>query len=62
VTVLSGQSTIHFKDRNVKLNPGDVIFIPKGKYHWAENTDPNSSVVFAVFSPGFDGKDRRKVE
>jgi len=62
VTALSGKSIIHFKERQVKLNPGDVIFVPKGTYHWAENTDSDASVVFAVFSPGFDGKDRRKAE
>jgi len=62
VTVLSGKSTIHFKDHQVLLEPGDVIFIPKGTYHWAENRDSVASVVFVVFSPGFDGKDKRKAE
>lgn len=62
VSVLSGKSTIHFKDHEVFLVPGDVIFIPKGTFHWAENTDPIASVVFVVFSPAFDGKDRRKAE
>ncbi len=62
VSVLSGKSTIHFKDHAVVLVPGDVIFIPKGTFHWAENTDSVASVVFAVFSPAFDGKDRRKAE
>lgn len=60
VTIISGRSTIHFKNRMVSLKPGDVISIPKGTYHWAENTGSESSVVFAVFSPPFDGKDRRR--
>jgi mannose-6-phosphate isomerase-like protein (cupin superfamily) len=62
VTVLSGKSIIHFKDHEVSLMPGDVIFIPKGTFHWAENTDPVASVVFVVFSPAFDGKDKRKAD
>ncbi|WP_165742104.1 cupin domain-containing protein [Candidatus Thiosymbion oneisti] len=62
VSVISGTSIIHFKNHAVSLLPGDVIYIPKGILHWAENTDPVASVVFAVFSPAFDGKDRRKAE
>jgi len=62
VTVLSGKSIIHFHDHAVSLAPGDVIFIPGGTFHWAENVDPEASVVFAVFSPAFDGQDRRRAE
>lgn len=62
VTVLSGKSIIHFHDHDVSLAPGDVIFIPGGTFHWAENVDPAASVVFAVFSPAFDGQDRRSAE
>ena len=62
VTVLSGKSIIHFHDHDVSLAPGDVIFIPQGTFHWAENTDPVASEVFAVFSPAFDGHDRRTAE
>ncbi len=62
VAVISGTSVIHFEDHEVSLLPGDVIHIPKGTFHWGENTDPVASVVFAVFSPAFDGKDRRKAE
>lgn len=60
-TIISGKSTIHFKDREVSLSPGDIIFIPKGSYHWVENKHPVATEIFAVFSPAFDGKDRRKV-
>ena len=60
VSVLSGKGIVHFKDHDVVITPGDVIFIPRGTFHWAENTDPDASVVFAVFSPPFDGKDKRR--
>lgn len=62
VTLLSGRSIIHFQDHNVILVPGDVLFIPRGTYHWAENIDLNASEVFVLFSPAFDGKDRRKAD
>ena len=62
VVILEGTSIIHFKDQQITLEKGDVIFIPKGTFHWAENTSPKASIVFATFSPAFDGKDRRVVK
>lgn len=59
VTVVFGKSIIHFKDHQVLLKAGDVISIAKGTYHWAENIDPDASVVFATFSPPYKGKDKR---
>lgn len=59
VSLLSGMSVIHFKDHEVKMLPGDVVFIPKGAYHWAENIAPSASIVFAIFSPAYSGKDKR---
>lgn len=62
VTVLSGNSTIHFADHSVALKTGDVVFIPKGTLHWAENHVAEGSVVFAVFSPAYSGKDQRMAD
>lgn len=62
VTILSGESTIHFKDHAVAVTPGDVVFIPKGSYHWAEHTGAAATVLFAVFSPEFTGNDKRLAE
>jgi mannose-6-phosphate isomerase-like protein (cupin superfamily) len=59
VSVISGKSVIHFKTHAVPLTPGDVVFVPPGTFHWAENQGDEASVVFAVFSPAFSGKDRR---
>lgn len=59
ITVIRGQSQIHFEDQTVVANPGDVIFIPKGTYHWAENLGDTGTEVHAIFSPAFDGKDIR---
>ena len=59
VSILSGKSIIHFKEHDVALSEGDVINIPKGVYHWAENIGSEASIVFATFSPAFKGKDKR---
>jgi len=62
VTVISGKSIIHFKDHEVILEKGDVVHIPRGTYHWAENIDAEASVAFALFSPSYKGKDKRLVK
>jgi len=59
VSMISGETILHFKDHEVLLYEGDVVTIPKGVYHWAENVDSEASVVFATFSPAFSGKDNR---
>ena len=59
VSIQSGNGSIHFRDHAVSLTPGDVVVIPKGTYHWAENTGPGVMIVFALFSPEFVGKDKR---
>lgn len=62
VTVISGQSVLHLADKTVSLNPGDVVLISKGEFHWVENVGADASLAHVVFTPPFDGKDRRIVE
>ena len=59
VTIVSGKSIIHFANHEVLLEQGDVVSIPKGIYHWAENIDSEATVVFVTFSPPYRGKDKR---
>ena len=59
VTIISGKAIVHFWNHEVVLEKGDVVTIPKGVYHWAENIDSDASVVFATFSPPYRGKDKR---
>ncbi len=61
-TVLSGRVKINFKDRSVLLKKVDTLYIPKGTYHWAENSNNLASEIFVVFSPSFNGKDRRRAD
>ena len=59
VTIIKGRSVIHFEDRAITVEAGDVVFIPKGTYHWAENVGDKGCEIHAVFSPAFEGKDTR---
>lgn len=59
IQVLSGQAIIHYAERTQKVTAGDTIVIPKGTYHWAENTGTEASVVLATFTPKLKGKDIR---
>jgi mannose-6-phosphate isomerase-like protein (cupin superfamily) len=57
VVMLSGGGVLHLGDRAIAVKPGDVMEIPRGTVHWAENTDAAGSEVYAVFSPPYDGMD-----
>lgn len=61
VFVLSGSVNMHFVGRVVPVGPGQVIDVPKGAFHWAENASAEPSFAYVVFTPAFDGKDRRFV-
>jgi mannose-6-phosphate isomerase-like protein (cupin superfamily) len=61
VMVLSGRARLHLGDRTVEVRPGDVMEIPRGAVHWAENTGPGASEVYAIFSPPYDGRDNLPV-
>lgn len=62
VFVLSGKARVHFATRSVEVGPLDIIEIPRGHMHWAENISPGPSVVYVIFTPPFDGKDHRLIE
>ncbi|HEX3133640.1 MAG TPA: cupin domain-containing protein [Planctomycetota bacterium] len=57
VVLLAGQARVHLGDHVVEVHPGDVMEIPRGTVHWAENTGATASEVYAVFSPPYDGHD-----
>ncbi len=62
VFVLKGRVRVHLGDRSVVLKPGDVVQIPHGLRHWAQNIDSHASEAYVVFSPPYDGKDKRLVD
>ena len=57
VVLLRGSARLHLGERVIDVHPGDVIEIPRGVVHWAENTARSASDVYAIFSPPFDGQD-----
>jgi quercetin dioxygenase-like cupin family protein len=61
VILLTGSARLHLGGRTVAVRAGDVMEIPRGVVHWAENTGPGASEVYAVFSPPFDGRDNLPV-
>jgi mannose-6-phosphate isomerase-like protein (cupin superfamily) len=61
VVLLAGQARVHLGDHVVEVHPGDVMEIPRGTVHWAENTGASASEVYAVFSPPYDGRDNLPV-
>ena len=61
VFVLEGTAVIHFDNKNLIAKAGDVIEIPRGVVHWAENLDRRGSQVYAIFNPPYEGKDYHPV-
>ncbi|MCB9799995.1 MAG: cupin domain-containing protein [Candidatus Omnitrophica bacterium] len=59
VFVLSGEAIVHFGDEQVAAGAGDIVEIPRGVAHWAENRSKQGSEVYTLFTPAFDGKDTR---
>ncbi|WP_461832366.1 cupin domain-containing protein [Aquifex sp.] len=59
--VIKGAGELYLDGRVEKLKEGDVAFIPKKAVHFYRNT-ADVSVILAVFSPKYDGKDSVKVE
>lgn len=62
VTVLSGNVRMHLNMKTHDLKTGDVVEIPRGTLHWAENLgDKFQAEAFAIFSPPYQGNDIRLV-
>jgi mannose-6-phosphate isomerase-like protein (cupin superfamily) len=57
--VLEGHVAAHVGTDVFEAYAGDVIEIPRGTLHWIENRAAVPSIAYVVFSPAFDGKDRR---
>ena len=62
VFVLSGRVAMHLADRMVIVEPGNLIDVPRGMRHWAENLADPASEAYVIFTPAFDGRDRRLIQ
>lgn len=61
VFVLKGSARVFLDGRFVIACAGDVVEIPRGTLHWAQNLEKWPSEVYAVFTPSYDGRDMRIV-
>jgi len=50
VVMLSGSARLHLGERIIDVHQGDIMEIPRGEMHWAENTGAHASEVYAIFS------------
>jgi mannose-6-phosphate isomerase-like protein (cupin superfamily) len=57
VIVLHGTARLHLGEHVMEVRSGDIMEIPRGVVHWAENTGSEASEVYAIFSPPYDGLD-----
>ena len=58
-TLLSGEVVLHLGESSHLLEPGSVMFIPRGTPHWLELAPGASASAYVIFSPPFDPQDRR---
>jgi len=54
---LRGQGHLILANNRINLKAGDIVHIPRGIPHYYVNTAGEPTVVLAVYSPAFDGKD-----
>ena len=62
VHMLQGQGILILGDEKIACEPGSVLNIPRGVPHAFINTGSEPAAAYAIFRPGFDGKDTRPVE
>lgn len=59
--ILSGKARVIVGHQVVTVEKGDVVDIPRGTVHWAENLGREACEVYVIFTPPFDGKDHRVI-
>jgi quercetin dioxygenase-like cupin family protein len=61
VVLMQGLARVHLGEHIHDMRPGDVMEIPRGVVHWAIPVD-GPCVVYAVFTPTYDGSDTHPVD
>ena len=61
VTMMRGQGYLILDDKRVNLKAGDIVHVQRGVAHQYFNTSRDPTVLLAVYSPPFDGKDNHPV-
>ena len=60
--ILRGQGEMHLGSEERTVGPGSILFIPRGQVHAYRNTGAEPTVVYAVFYPPYEGKDKQNVD
>lgn len=59
--MVRGEADMHLGSKTEKVQKGDIIEVPRGVVHWAENTGTEPALVYAIFTPLLEGKDYQEV-
>jgi mannose-6-phosphate isomerase-like protein (cupin superfamily) len=57
IVMLRGTGRLALGDRVLSLRAGDTVLIPRGTPHYYLNEGREPTVVLAIFTPSYDGKD-----
>ncbi|MSP40114.1 MAG: cupin domain-containing protein [Deltaproteobacteria bacterium] len=57
VTMMRGYGYLMLDNKRVNLKAGDIVHVQRGVVHHYVNTSGDPTVLLAVYSPPFDGKD-----
>lgn len=58
ILVLEGEAVMKIEGKSFSIKKGDMIFVPKGTWHYVKVSSNVPLKVLSVQSPNFDGKDR----
>jgi len=58
VVMLAGHGTMRIGDEVRSVAPRSILYVPRGAVHAFTNQSGEPAVAYAVYTPGFDGKDR----
>ena len=58
VYVLQGNGTMMLEEKELVINPGDLIYIPKNTIHSVQVISEHPMKVISTQAPIFEGKDR----
>jgi mannose-6-phosphate isomerase-like protein (cupin superfamily) len=50
VFVIDGEAVLHYDRMSIVLRPGDILDIPAGKLHWAENKGPKPAEIYTIYT------------
>lgn len=62
VVMMSGKGNFVIGEHTIKMEHGNVAYVPRKLKHKFINTGKEPAVALVIFTPAFDGKDRVSVD